>query len=193
MIDLKPALQKYTEERDRPNKVGRYSISQIYAYLNGWQTPEDFIKGEKLDFTSQFRCFQGTSKHKQIEELMKLLGYKTEVKKEMKVGDFTIVGIADYLSDNEVADLKTSAKLYDKAKPWQIFQVKLYCTVFKKDIGKVAQPIYKSNSNGEPTDFYLKEIGSTKRDDGWFKAKMEKLNKFHNKVKKLHEKSSSDK
>ena len=196
MIDLKKPLQIYTEKRDRENKVGRYSCSSIYAFLQGWETPEDFIKGKQMDFAGQFNCWEGTYKHKAIEELMEILGYETEVKKEMKVGDFTIVGIADYLSKDEVSDLKTSRELYSKAKKWHEFQVKLYCTLFEKPVGKIMQPVfeeeYKPNKVGipkpVPTNFYLKEIGSVKRDDSWFKKEMEKLSAFHKEVVKLKNK-----
>lgn len=189
IIDLAPALIKYTEERDKPNEVGRYSCSQIYSYLNGWCSPKDFLKGEKKDFAQCFRMWQGTAKHKQVEDLMKLIGYETEVKKEKKVGDITIVGIADYLSDNEVADLKTSMELYKVAKKWHLYQVKLYCTLFAKDVGKIVQPVYKMKTvftrgkmKLEPSKFYLKELGSVKRNDDWFNQEMEKLLKFHNKI-----------
>ena len=192
MIDLAPALKKYTEERDKPNEVGRYSCSQIYSYLNGWCSPTDFLKGEEKDFAQCFRMWQGTSKHKQVEDLMKVIGYETEVKKEMKVEPITIVGIADYLSDGEVADLKTSMELYKVAKKWHLYQVKLYCTLFEKPIGKIVQPVYKTKSvfkrgktKLEPDKFYLKELGSVKRDDKWFNEQMDLLLKFHNKILKV--------
>ncbi len=189
-IDLKPVLVEESNENQRQGEVGRYSISQIYAMLEGWTTPEDFINGEIMSFSQAFNCWYGTGKHTQIEQLLKRLGYETEIKKEYDCGDFKIVGRCDFLNEQMVGDLKTSIELIGKAKKWSLFQVKLYCSVFEKEYGVIYEPIIKKeqtyNKMGYPktevVDFYLQDIGRTKRNDDWFKKQLIKLGEFHEKV-----------
>lgn len=193
MKNLNQELIKYQLSRNTKRKPNRYSCSEIYPILNNWITPEQYLFDEEIDFTGAFRMWQGTGKHKQMEELMKFMGYETEVKKEVQVGDLTIVGIADYLTETEVIDFKTSSELYDKAKAWHLAQVKLYCTLFEKEEGVIQQPIYKErkeyNRMGKlksvPYELCLKEIGRVKRNDDWFMSQIDKLEEFNSKVIKL--------
>lgn len=188
--DITNWLLEYHLSRNRKREPNRYSCSEIYAILNDWITPEEFISSKSIDFQGAFRMWQGTGRHKQLEDIMKFKGYEVEVKKEVQVGDLTIVGKADYLTETEVVDFKTSNKLYDKAKAWHLFQVKLYCTLFEKDEGVIEQPIYKEqkeyNMRGKlelvPYKLLLKEIGRTKRNDDWFMDKINQLEEFNSKV-----------
>ena len=195
-LDLKDAVMKRVEEGKKKGVVGRYSASQIYAILEGWTTPKDFLEGEIKEFEEAFNLWNGTEKHKSVEGLMKILGYETELKKEHQCKDFMIVGMADYLTEKEVADLKTSIELIGEAKKWSLFQLKLYCTIFQKERGIIYEPVIKieqkPNKMGFPkpkvTDFYLRNIGETKRDDKWFETIVKKLNIFHEQLKQSQEK-----
>ena len=70
----------------------------------------------------------------------------------------------------------------DTAKPWHIHQVKLYTSMFDREIGLVYQPVEEENR------LILKHLGSVERDDKWFEEQLEKLYEFHLKVEKLWEK-----
>lgn len=195
-ISLKDALVDETNSSPKEPKVGRYSISQIYSYINGWTTPKQYLEGETFDFVSSFRMWEGTAKHKQIEPLMERLGYEVELKKEYDCGEFVIVGMADYLKDNIVADLKTSREIIGEAKKWSLFQVKIYCTVFERDYGIIFEPKVKMGSVPNPrgiakdciVDLWLDNIGTVERNDKWFEAQMLKLSEFHKAVVVEHEK-----
>lgn len=173
--NLNDRLVKLAESKD--NVIGRYSMSKLWAINNGYLKPEDYIKGEPITPEGARRMKLGTKKHELLEELFP--EYETEVKKEMKVKDFEIVGIADILDleGNNVIDFKTSDKLKE-AKSWDEYQVKIYCTLFERPEGLILQPVYKGNNH------YLKLITKVVRDDSWFSVQMDKLEKFHNKLKK---------
>ena len=174
MIDLTPRLRELYGEKKR--KLGRYNASEIWAIDKGYLKPENYLKKEILDFKSIFRMWQGTWKHKQVEELLE--GWKLERKTEYAHENWTLVGKADGLKDNQVLEIKTSTTLFDKAKSWHEYQVKLYCSLFLKEEGIICQPVIKGNS------LILKIIGTVKRDDKWFLRVIEKIDKFHNQVKK---------
>ena len=183
-------MKKYEKQKD--NVIGRYSCSKIYAILKGWTTPEQYVKGEEIDFPSAFRMWNGTWRHKQGEDLVEGL-IETEVKKEIEVEGLTIVGMADYLLETQVADMKTSNEVYPKAKEWHLHQVKLYCTLFEKEEGLVFQPVYKMdlqpNKIGQykkvPSDFQFKIIGRVRRNDAWFKQEINKLKEFNELCKSI--------
>ena len=182
MIDLtQKLLDMYSP---RIGKVGRYSCSKIWGILNGYCTPEQYINGEEIDFKSAMNMWQGTTKHAQIQQLLED-DYFLEYKRELKVGDFTIVGMADALNWEEILEIKTSEKVHDKAKPWAVHQLKLYLTLFERPKGRIVQPLRTANK------LYLKELGEYKRDDTWFYKEMEKLNEFH-KVFKGRAKSDTE-
>lgn len=157
--------------------MGRYSCSKIWSFLNGYCSPQQYLEGETVDFKGALRMFNGTMRHEAFPKLFP--EYQSEVKKEMKVGKFIIVGVADYLNKEEVLEMKTSEKVYEKAKPWAIHQAKLYCNLFDRQIARIIQPIIKGNK------LLFKELSVVKKDDSWFKAEMEKLKKFDEEVKKL--------
>lgn len=189
-IELKNELITEFSNGNKKREVGRYSVSQIYAILEGWISPEQYIEGETMDFPQMFNCWYGAGKHKQIEPLLKAKGYETEIKKEYDLGDFKIVGICDFMKDDMVGDLKTSLEPIGEAKKWSLFQVKIYCSVFEKATGIIYEPMLVKeqvyNRMGYPKtqvkDFYLKEIGKVERNDTWFKNKMGELREFHNKM-----------
>ena len=177
-IDLTPELLKrYGEKR---LTIGRYSVSGIYAIFAGWTKPEDFFIPSKNDFTGIKRMWAGTINHDFIESM--LPKDKCEIKVEYKYKDIVIVGKADYLpNDDEVWDFKTSDTIMDKSKPWANHQIKMYCSMFKREQGLLFQPVINNEK------FILKHIGTVKRDDEWFMGQCEKLYKFHEKLLELKE------
>jgi len=182
-IDLTKRLVDKTNQEKRTNTIGRYSISNIWAINNNYLSPKQFLEGEEFDFISAFRMFQGTWKHRQLEDLLKN-DYPVEQKKEMEIkadGEtFTIVGIADiqdFIDKKDVCDFKTSQEL-KVAKRWDLAQVKAYLTLFEKPKGYILQPRYTKNA------LWLEVIGETDRDDDWFNKEMNKLAQFHRRLKK---------
>jgi len=157
-----------------PNKIGRYSISKIWGILNGYLTPEQYIKGEEHTLEDILRMNEGTMKHKFLEKYA--IG-ETEIKKEYDCGDFVIVGKCDELTENEVIEYKTSVKLYDKPKAWHIHQLKMYLTIFERPLGIIYQPkIIKGR-------FILDTLGTTQNNYLWFQEQISKLRIFHEELK----------
>ena len=81
----------------RPKKVGRYSVSDVWAIEKSYLTVEKFLKGEENDFASCFRMWQGRAKHAQIQELLE--GYDVESKKEYVHNDWLLVGKVNPLNN----------------------------------------------------------------------------------------------
>lgn len=153
-------------------KIGRYSVSAIYAIKQGWTKPEDFFNAPKNDMAGILRMYSGTLNHNFIEGL--LPKDKCEIKKEYVYKDMVLVGKCDYLpNDEEVWDFKTSDTIMDKSKPWQVHQIRMYCTMFERATGSLFQPIIKDGR------VVLKHLSTTKRDDEWFKKEVEELYEFH--------------
>ena len=174
-------LDKYPP---RPNKVGRYSCTKIYAILQGWTTPEQYLDGEEVDLKGARNMLKGTYKHEAIQSIL-ADEYFMEYKKVMKVYDFEIVGMADmikWLLDPEeraLLELKTSDNVHPKAKPWAVHQIKLYLTLFEMPRGILVQPVETPNKQ------LLKVLGEYKRNDVWFWKQMDKLAEFHKQVYEL--------
>ncbi len=183
-IDVTPLLMEKLGKKTR--KIGRYNCSDLYAIKAGWLTPEKFLDGEEVDFTGLMRMLSGIVLHEKIQMLLEKDA--CEVKVEYPYKDIVLVGKADYLppESDEVWDFKTSEKIMDKAKPWNNFQIKLYCSMFKKEVGRIYQPIIKGEE-GERS-FVLVDKGGVERDDSWFQKELENLYRFHLKVVELKEK-----
>jgi hypothetical protein len=177
-FNLKPLLaEKYV---DKPGVIGRYSVSAVWGILNGYTTPEEYIKGKKIDYESAFRMWEGTAKHGQVQSLFEGNEYY-EIEKKIEYlteYNWTLVGKADLLDRESVIELKTSTSEMDKAKKWAEFQCKLYCTMFERPKGIICQPV----KNGK--ELYLKSLGEVERNDKWFATQLAKLNEFHNQLLK---------
>lgn len=169
-IDLTPHLiQKFGT---KTRKIGRYSVSDIYAILAGWTKPEHFFEPQINDFVGIKRMWAGVINHDFIESLLEK--DKCEQKVVYKYKDIEIVGKIDYLpNDEEVWDFKTSDSVANKAKPWALAQVKMYCSMFNRKIGRIYQPVLSNNR------YILKHLGVVERSDIWFKNECEKLYQFH--------------
>jgi len=177
-IDLTQKLLKFVNDDDHIRKIGRYSISNIWAMLNNYLKPEDYLKPEIKDFPSAFNIWQGKNKHLQVQQLLKD-DYLLEVKEEFKVHDFVVVGQVDAINKDEILEIKTSQEIHQKSKSWHDYQALLYCTFFKRPECRIVQPVFT------PTKLLLKVIGIIKRDDAKVEKEMEKLLKYHQKVIKF--------
>ena len=178
-IDLTKRLRQ--KMGSRPRTRGRYNSSELYAILNGWTTPEQWLNAPEKTVEEILRMWSGIGVHGQLEDLM---GKEySEKKREFHYKDITLVGKADFLpphKKNEVWEFKTSDTAMNKAKPWAEHQAKLYATMFEKKYGLIYQPV--QNKDG----LFLKHLGTVDRDDKWVEAELEKLYEFHLKVEKLY-------
>jgi hypothetical protein len=175
-IDLTDRLLE--RNKPRAGEVGRYHISKIAWWLYaGFPKPEDYLKGEQFDFPAILRMWRGEKKHEMIQEL--LPEYKHEIKKEWVWEGFVVVGKVDCINIWEILELKTSEKLYDKAKPWAVNQLKIYLTMFERPTGRILQPVISNNK------LILNELAVVKRDDNFFAETMKKVKEFDKEVKKL--------
>lgn len=178
-IDITELLMNKLGKKTR--RVGRYNCSDLYAIKAGWLTPEKFLEGETPDFTGLMRMLSGIVLHEKIQMLLDKDA--CEIKVEYPYKDIVLVGKADYLppdKSTEVWDFKTSEKIMVKAKPWGLHQIKLYCTMFEKETGRIYQPVIEPGEK-----FVLKDRGGVTRDDEWFEKEMEFLYGFHQEVLKL--------
>jgi len=163
----------------KPRVLHRYNCSEIWGLLNGYTTPEQWLRGEKKNFKNAYQMWQGTWKHKQIQSLLPEV--EQELKTEKKVGNLTIVGIADLIDKDRGYEIKTSEKLHKQAKSWHIFQSKLYCILFDRPEWVIVQPVLGKGY------LKLKEIGRVKKNLAWFNETMEQLKEKDNEIEKINE------
>lgn len=177
-VDLTQKLRKKMSGRSRVR--GRYNSSELFFINNGSTTPEQWINAPGRTMKEILTMWGGIGMHNQLEDLM---GKEhSEKKAEFAYKDIILVGKADFMppdKPDEVWEFKTSERKMTTSKPWHDHQVKLYCTMFKKPIGRVYQPL--QNVDG----IYLKHLGTVTRDDAWFEREMEKLYEFHLRVEEL--------
>ena len=174
-IDLTTRLNDKLGKKYR--KVGRYSVSDLYAIKANWLTPELFLHPEPVDFIGLMRMLSGIIIHEKIQMLYPK--ECCEIKKVFKYKDIEIVGKCDYLPpdpSDEIWDFKTSDKIMDKMKPWAKDQIKCYCTMFEREWGVIYQPLIKDEH------LFLRDLGRVQRDDMWFIKRCEELYRFHERV-----------
>ena len=186
MADLDLTQLLYNKLGKKYRKVGRYSVSDLYAIKAGWLTPEEFLHPKKVDFTGLMNMLSGIIIHEKVQMLYPK--ECCEVKVEYKYKDIVLVGKCDYLPKEsiEIWDFKTSKQIMEKMKPWAKHQIKMYCTMFNRELGKIYQPIIRDQT------LILKDCGSVERDDIWFQEELEKLYQFHLKVKQLYEQENKN-
>lgn len=173
-LDLTELLQNKLGKKYR--KVGRYSVSDLYAIQARWLTPETWLHPEPVDFTGLMNMLSGIIIHEKVQMLYPK--ECCEIKMEFKYKDIVLVGKCDYLpkESEEIIDFKTSKQIIEKKKPWSAHQIKMYCTMFERRKGILYQPIIKNQK------LILKDVGQVERDDVWFMKEVEKLYQFHLKV-----------
>jgi len=192
-IDLKQRI--IAVHPPRPRLPKRYAVGDIYPLLKGWLTPEEYLTGNRKPFidelTSCCNMDDGTASHIKVQNWFPEV--KKEEKLEYKWEDLTIVGIYDLMVDGEIWDLKTSRELIE-AKPWSIFQLKCYLTMFEVEVGRLYQPreeteqvMWRGKKRTRVKRRYLKELGTYKRNDKWFAGVMEDLKKKDKLISKHYE------
>lgn len=178
-ISLTKRLTDKMKPRERVR--GRYNASELYGIVNGWTTPEQWISPAERKWEEILLMWNGIGIHNQVQEV---LGEQfSEHKKVYEYRGINLVAKADFLpphKPNQVWEFKTSDSKMKKAKPWHLYQAKLYASMFEKDEAVVFQPIC------DKTGFILFEIGTVNRDDLWFREEMKKLYSFHLKVERLY-------
>jgi hypothetical protein len=182
-IDLTEKLHDKLGKKYR--KIGRYSVSDMYAIKAGWLTQEKFLHPDPVDFIGLMRMLSGIIGHEKIQMLYNK--NDCEIKKVFKYKDIEVVGKCDYLppeSSDEIWDFKTSEKIMDKMKPWARDQIRCYCTMFEREWGVIYQTVIKDDK------FILKDLGRVQRDDLWFIKRCEELYQFHERVVLLAKKEN---
>lgn len=179
-IDLTDKLLE-KQQKGKP-QIGRYSISQLWGVLNGFSTPKEWLKGEKIDFQNALRMRMGTLKHELVQELLED-DWQIEKKAELLYKDFILVGKADGIKGDTIMEIKTSDLIIPQAKKWHIWQLKMYLSMFNKEKGVIYQPVVQKSR------LYLKEIGVVKQDKKWFKEQLELINHFHLEIKNVSQKN----
>ena len=187
MIDLTELL--LASHSRGPREIGHYRASDLYAITHGYLTPEKFLKPDPIDFLGAFRMWQGTWRHKQVQELLEKYGeekYEIEPERTISLGEgVTLRGHADALSGSqEVIEIKTSDKVRGQATAGHLYQARVYCSLFDRRVGIVVQPVFVEK-DGNPVKVYLKEIGRVEKNEVWFQQQLEKLRAFHTAVTKL--------
>ena len=182
-------------KRFAPQKqeIGKFNASSIYGITHRYTNIEEYLNGKQFSFIEAFRCWNGTAKHNQIQELFEgLEEYEIEKRAEYKYKDFVVVGKADLLTKDQIIEIKTSQDLMSEAKPWALYQCKIYCSLFDRTKGIIVQPIIKGSS------IELKELGVVEKDDKFFQKELVKLENFHKQVleyvkEKENKKTKTDK
>lgn len=158
MIDLTPELRKQFLPREEADNI--IHVSSVHAILNQWEN-------RPPDFQAMMRMYNGTWKHKMVQEL--LPQYKHEVKKEVPYKDIILSGTMDCLTDDHGLEIKTSENLISSAKEWYVTQAKLYCSMFEVPHIYIVQPVIR-NSKLE-----LKRLRKVGRNDDWYYKTLEKI------------------
>ena len=172
MIDLTKALLERYGTR-KPREIGRYWTSELYAVTHGWITPKDFLNPPKKRLLQCFQMWQGVGKHKQVQELLEVMGYVCEPKIEHHGDGWVLVGKADALRQDHGLEIKTSDIVHEKAHASAVYQAKILCSLFNVPVMYVVQPITVEGH------VKLKQTGIAKRSDDWFGEQTVKLDLFH--------------
>lgn len=179
IYDITNLVIDKNKEDERVPKIGRYSVSKLWGMLNGYLPPEKYLTDE-MAIDGIMRAKVGTYKHLFLESLFSK--HKTEIKKEYKTDDFTIVGKADILDlfGTDVCDFKTSKELKEM-KTWDEYQIKWYCILFDKPYGYALQPRFNK------TKAWLEVIGEVKRPTSkWLETQLKKIKEYHLKCEQLN-------
>lgn len=183
-IDLTNHLK--TRFAPYPRKVGRYSVSDLWAITSRtregkrYKTAEEWLYQPEPDLPGMLRMMSGIINHNLIQEM--LPKKNCEVKRVYEYQGIEIVAKADYLPDDfpsEVWEFKTKDEVMDESKPWQVHQARCYTTMFERDFACVMQPIVKDGT------VVLRELSRHKRNDEWFHKQLDELLTFHEEVLEL--------
>lgn len=170
--------QKIIDNNKREKALNRFHISSLWGIVNGYTSVEEYVNGKNFSAIEIWDMNMGSAKHSIIQELIKN-EYDLEVKEEIKEDDIEIVGKADCVAKDKshLLEIKTSKKLYDKAKSWHIYQVKFYLSLLNIPLGYIVQPVEKEGR------LYLKVLEEVKRPTKkWLENQINLLLNFYKEV-----------
>jgi CRISPR/Cas system-associated exonuclease Cas4 (RecB family) len=173
-MPFKIDLTNYLIEPKKERKLNRFSCSEIYYLINGYTPIKEYIEGKKRKVEEYWDMTLGKIKHQWIQECLKN-DYHVELKKEIKIDEIEIVGMADLLTKDYGIEIKTG-KLRDKSTKAHEHQAKLYCTLFEVPKFYIVQPVISNDKA------ILKEIGIVYRDDKWFANQVSKIKKIYQEI-----------
>lgn len=136
MLKLNHLLLNYLNQREkRERKVGRYHASELWAILTGRFQPEDFRKEQKYDLKSCRNIIEGELRELALKQLLDFskIKYEYQVKKVLKVKDFEIVAVSDFLFEDMVLECKSPTTMTG-IKEWNKPQLEAQYRMFKKPV-----------------------------------------------------------
>jgi len=169
-------------EKPQPGKIGRYSVSKLWGCINTnregepYCTPKQYLEGEAIDVHQALRMKMGTLKHEFVQSL--LPDWEHERKVEYQYDDFTIVGKIDCIKDKKGLEIKTTTEIMDTAKPWAVWQARMYASMFNLESIQVVQPVIEEGK------FILKVLRTSKQNQEWFEKQLLLIKQFHLCLKK---------
>lgn len=179
-LNLTPLLRQKFESY--PRTIGRYSSSELFYLINGKTTPYEWLNPPTKPLPLVLAMWNGALVHDHVQRLLPADYNEVKFEYEYTIPgtNDTIILVAkiDHLPNHvdEVWEFKTSKVEMPEAKAEHEFQSRLYCTITKRPIAKVFQPVQHSSG------LYLKHLKTVTRDDVWFEEQMKKLAEFHYQV-----------
>ena len=170
---MKIDLTKHLLREPKKRQLNRFSISELYYLLAGWTKLEDYVNGKQFTPQEAWVMQLGSLKHAWTQEHLKTIGYDVEIKKELKIGDIELVGVADALTKDHGLEIKTSDKLKVQASRAHEYQARMYASLFNVPLFYVMQPVMNSEKA------YLKTIGEVKQNKKWFEKEVVRIQEFY--------------
>jgi hypothetical protein len=187
-LNLTPLLRQ--KHSNYPRTIGRYNSSELYYIINGLTSPEEWLNPKSRPLPLLMAMWNGTLVHQYIQDLLPSECNEVKIEYQHTLSGtedvITLVAKIDHLPNyspytDEAWEFKTSKNELPEAKAEHVFQAKTYCTVAKKSIAKVFQPVQHVSG------LYLKHLETVNRDDVWFEEQMKKLEDFHYQVLAIEE------
>jgi hypothetical protein len=166
------AFDEYSLEERTP---GQYYASELYSYLTGKITPEDFLNPPLPSEDELKKLYWGAIIHKGIQSIF---GYQ-EKKYEIPIGEgISIIGKPDLILENgELIEIKTKedVEIYEKPLPSWEYQVQAYLQM----LGKNEAKLYLIGWG------FSRKLFVIKRDDALWQKIVNGMKDYHQKVLKV--------
>lgn len=123
----------FNRQEPRERVPSRFNASELYGIVNNCLSVDDWKNGKKIDAKGRRNIYRGIRREEEVEELLKLSGRKieTQIKKEYKFDDITIVSKIDFIIDDSyIAECKSSKPLPTEIKPSAFYQAEAYYRTF---------------------------------------------------------------
>lgn len=131
---LQEGLKSFFNRQEPRERVpSRFNASELTSIIDYKLTPEEWWKPKKIDAKGRRNIYRGIKREEEVEELLKLSGRKieTQIKKEYKFDDITIVSKIDFIIDDSyIAECKSSKPLPTEIKPSAFYQAEAYYRTF---------------------------------------------------------------